>query len=93
MDALAKIPQDGCKGMIDRAKAGEGTRPPPAFSHGRPDWSFSRYLELLPIVTPINASADATVMTPINATPVAVPDLLDSGAFEVFRRGDARFQF
>ena len=39
-------------------------------------WSFSRYLELLPIVTPINASTDATVMTPINATPVAVPDLL-----------------
>jgi hypothetical protein len=44
-------------------------------------------------VTPINASTDATVMTPINATPVAVPDLLDSSAFEVFRRGDARFQF
>ena len=92
MDPLAKIPQDGCKGMIDRAKAGEGTASP-AFSHGRPVWSFSRYLELLPIVTPINASTDATVMTPINATPVAVPDLLDSSAFEVFRRGDARFQF
>jgi hypothetical protein len=42
-------------------------------------------------VTPINASTDAAVMTPINATPVAIPDLLDSSAFEVFRRGDARF--
>jgi hypothetical protein len=92
LDPLAKIPQDCCKGMIDRAKAREGPAPP-AFSHGRPVWSFSRYLELLPIVTPINASTDATVMTPINATPVAVPDLLDSSAFEVFRRGDARFQF
>jgi hypothetical protein len=91
LDALAKMPQDGCKGMIDRANAVEGTAPPPAFSHGRPDWRLSRYLELLPIVPPINASTDAAVMTPINATPVAVPDLLDSSAFEVFRRGDARF--
>jgi hypothetical protein len=78
---------------IDRANAGEGTGSPPAFSHGRPDWSLSRYLELSPIVTPINAPADAAVMTPINTTPVAVPDLLDSSAFEVFRRGDAGFQF
>jgi hypothetical protein len=79
------MPQDGSKGIIDRPNAADGMC--------GPDWSFSRYPELSPIVTPINASTDATVMTPINATPVAIPDLLDSSAFEVFRRGDARFQF
>jgi hypothetical protein len=41
----------------------------------------------LVIVTPINASTD----TPINATPMAVVDLFDLRAIDVFRRGDARF--
>ncbi len=84
--------RDAAKGMTERAKAGEGSRPAGIFAW-RPDWSLSRYLDLLPVMTPINASSDATVMTPINATPVAIPDLLDSSAFEVFRRGDARFHF
>ena len=64
LDALAKMPKDERKWLAAK-------EPLPAFAHGRLGWSFSRYLELLPIVTPINASTDATVMTPINATPVA----------------------
>ena len=82
LDALAKMPKDERKWLAAK-------EPLPAFAHGRLGWSFSRYLELLPIVTPINASTDATVMTPINATPVAVPDLLYLRVVNVFPRGDA----
>jgi hypothetical protein len=44
------------------------------------------------MTTPINAPTDATVMAPIDATPMAIPDFLNFRAVNIFRRSHARFR-